>query len=102
MLAGKGVHPSHPSEVSHNQAPRAYAKGAFVVRECVSSERTFGRASIQVVLGLSTLGLPAALARSLSGTNITESPQSLIARFRGRVKHGQDPRMVMRWHARPA
>lgn len=48
---------------------------------------------------VSRMGLPGELARSLRSTNIIESPQSLIAKFSGRVKNWQDPRMVLRWHA---
>ena len=48
---------------------------------------------------VSRMGLPSELARSLKSTNIIESPQSLIAKFSGRVKNWQDPKMVLRWHA---
>lgn len=57
------------------------------------------REGLEEMFTVSRMGLPRELARSLRSTNIIESPQSLIAKFSGRVKNWQDPRMVLRWHA---
>lgn len=57
------------------------------------------REGLDEMFTVSKMGLPGELARSLRSTNIIESPQSLIAKFSGRVKNWQDPKMVLRWHA---
>ena len=57
------------------------------------------REGLEDLFTVSRLGIVGPLFKSLSNTNVIESPQSIIAKFSGRVKRWKSQDMALRWHA---
>lgn len=64
-----------------------------------SSAAASMREGLEDLFTVSRLGVVGPLFKSLSNTNVIESPQSIIAKFSGRVKRWKSLDMALRWHA---